>query len=161
MNGDTSPKMDRFQAEATALNAVELIYNLSEQCLMAHTIRAIETHVCREYRKPHYPIILHVDRGVQSRWGSKSWAIVTATVAHVQVEANLSRDQQRVCIAHECYHILEFFRPTKTKKADKEDFCDLFANKLCEKHNSFYNNHEKVSGCKFGHLPINSKRENC
>jgi Zn-dependent peptidase ImmA (M78 family) len=150
--------MDFTSSILAAENLSEVVYGLSERCLMAHSIRAIEWQITREYNKNVFPIVLIVEKGVHERWRSKSWAIVTADNAYIFIEEELSRDQKRVCIAHECYHILEFFRPVKSDKAKIEDVCDRFANELCKKHNAFYNNPEKVNECKFGKLPINSKR---
>ena len=153
------PAMDYDRSITTAENIAGVIYNLSEQCLMAHTLRAVEWHITREYNKNVFPIVLTVEEGVIDRWHSKSWTVVTADFAHIFIEHELSRDQKRVCIAHEAYHVLEFFRPVKSDRNRIEDICDQFANELCRKHDQFYRNPEKVKTCMFGRLPINSKRQ--
>jgi hypothetical protein len=158
MTNPALPAMDFTRSIAAAENISGVIYNLSEQCLMAHTLRAVEWHITREYNKNEFPIILTVEDGVIDRWRSKSWTIVTADSAHVFIEQSMSRDQKRVCIAHEAYHVLEFFRPVKSDKSRIEDICDHFANDLCGKHDAFYRDPVKVKSCIFGKLPINSKR---
>ena len=158
MTGPVLPAMDYARSIAAAENISGVIYNLSEQCLMAHTLRAVELHITREYNKNEFPIILVVEDGVIKRWNSKSWTFVTADCAYIWIEQELSRDQKRVCIAHEAYHVLEFFRPVKSDKSRIEDICDQFANDLCRKHDLFYRDPDKVKTCMFNGLPINSKR---
>jgi hypothetical protein len=148
------PAMDFEQSIAAAGNLAEVIYNLSQQCLMAHTLRACEFHIASEYNKNRFPITLTIEK---STLGKKSWVLVTGDYAAIFIEENLSRDQQRVCIAHECYHILEFFRPIKSHHPKIEDISDEFANGLCKKHNEFYNDPAKIAACKFLKLPINCK----
>ncbi len=43
--------MDYAESIVSAENLANLIYIRSELCLMAHTIRAVEWHVCKEYNK--------------------------------------------------------------------------------------------------------------
>jgi hypothetical protein len=152
------PVMNLVDSLVSAENFAGVIYNLSEQCFMAHTLRAVECHITREYNKTEFPIILVVEDGVQSRWNSKSWSFPTGTCAYIWVDEKLDRDQMRVCIAHEAYHIIEYFRPTKSSREHLEEVCDKFANELCTQHDAFYKNPEKVKKCEFGRLPINSKR---
>jgi hypothetical protein len=159
MNGQSTPRMDYVQSATAAENASSVLYNLSEQCLMAHTLRAVEMYIRNEYKKLIFPIVLQVEKGVRARFrGSKSWTIVTDYNAYISVDEELSHDQKRVCIAHECFHILEFFRPTKSNRERIEEICDIFANKLCEKHHQFYSEPANIEKCKFHGLPINCKR---
>jgi hypothetical protein len=158
MTPHTPPPMDYTTSMQAAENLAEVIYNLSEQCLMAHTLRAVEWHITREYNKDEFSIILVVEGGVQNRWHSKSWSFPTSTCAYIWVDETLDRDQKRVCIAHEAYHILEYMRPVKSNPPRLEDVCDHFANNLCKQHDAFYKNPAKVKACEFGKLPVNSKR---
>ena len=159
MNGESGAFMDLAESMTAAGNLAEVIYNLSERSLMAHTLRAVESHICDEYSKRFFPIGLVVEPGVQARYkGKKSWLLITDKNAQIFVEATLAKDQKRVCIAYECYHILEFFRPKKSHPGNIEDICDAFANALCMKHKAFYDDPHKVAEfCKFGHLPIRSR----
>ena len=43
MNGAAAPQMSLVQSVAAAENLAHVIYNLSERCLMAHTLRAVES----------------------------------------------------------------------------------------------------------------------
>jgi hypothetical protein len=150
--------MDFEQSIAAAENLSNLVYTLSERCLMAHTLRAVEWHICDEYNKIVFPITLTVEADVLRRHRSKSYVVATAYNASIFIEETLSRDQKRVCIAHECYHILEFFQPNKSFGARIEDICDQFANDLCRKHKAFYDSPDKIAQfCKFTNLPINSR----
>jgi hypothetical protein len=159
MNGDTpQPPLGFEESIEAAQNLAAVIYNLSEQCLMAHTIRAVEWYVTREYQKPRYSIVLQVEAGVNKRWGAKSWALLRPESAVILIDEDLSRDQKRVCVAHECYHVLEQFRLRKSDQHRIEDICDQFANDLCKKHDKFYRDDAKIALCRFGSLPINSKR---
>ena len=158
MNGATGAFMDFAESINAAENLATVVYNLSERCLMAHTLRAVECHICAEYNKHFFPITLTVEKGVQIRSQAKSSVFVTDHNAYIFIEEELSRDQQRVCIAHECYHILEFFKPKKSDKSRIEDICDQFANAVCMQHKAFYDSPEKVAQfCKFGQLPIKSR----
>jgi hypothetical protein len=60
MNGAQGATMDFAESVAAAENLANVVYNLSERCLMAHTLRAVEWHVCEEYNKNVFPIILTV-----------------------------------------------------------------------------------------------------
>jgi hypothetical protein len=150
--------MDYPNSVSRAENETSVIYNLAEQSLMAHTLRAVETLIRKEYKKRIFPIILQVEKGVMSRYGSKSWAIVTDFNAFIVVDEDLAHNQKRVCIAHECFHVLEFFRPVKSDRQNIEEICDAFANTLCKKHHEYYCKPENVDKCKFEGLPINCRR---
>jgi hypothetical protein len=158
MSEPALPKMTFEHSAATAENASVVIYNLSEQSLMAHTLRAVEAYIRSEYKKSIFPIILLVEKGVRNRHRSKSWTIVTDYNAYISVDEEMSHDQKRVCIAHECFHVLEFFRPVKSERSRIEEVCDIFANKLCEKHHNFYCDGTNIEKCKFHGLPINAQR---
>lgn len=158
MTSPTPPTLDFDRSIQASENLAAVIYNLSELCLMAHTLRAVEWHITEEYNKDEFPIILVVEPGVLKRWRSKSWCFPTASFAYIWIDDSLDRDQKRICIAHEAYHILEYFKPVKSDPVRLEDICDQFANALCRQHDGFYRNPDKIKACMFGRLPINSKR---
>lgn len=158
MSGTSRPSLDYAASTTSALNLAEVIYSQSERCLMAHTLRAVESFIAKEYQKPHFTIALQVEQGVQARWKSKSWIIIRPNDAIILIDEGLSRDQKRVCIAHECYHLLDQFRPNRSDPKAIEEICDHFANALCEQHNKFYRDPQKIAQCQFNGLPINAKR---
>jgi Zn-dependent peptidase ImmA (M78 family) len=149
---------DQVRSNIVAENLANVIYNLSEQCLMAHTLRAAESHIRRETGNKSFSIILEIDDKITSRLQKKSHTTYAPQLnnACVVVAPHLDHDQKRVCIAHEVYHIIEHFKAEKTAPKDVEPVCDHFANALCLQHNAFYKDPEKIKKCQFGKLPINS-----
>jgi hypothetical protein len=133
------------------------IFASSRKCLMAHTLRAVEEHIRGHSSKKSYPIIVRVVDGMLPRYARISWTLFTPQYAYILVDKGLSHDHKRVCIAHECYHILHG-QGTHIPRPDIiEDSADIFANDLCRQHNNFYRDPESLKHCQFSHLPIKSR----
>jgi hypothetical protein len=78
MNGSSGVAMDLAQSLECAKNLANIVYTLSECCLMAHTLRAMESHICENYNKIVFPIILTVEPKVFLRFKAKSYVVVHA-----------------------------------------------------------------------------------
>jgi len=152
--------------EAIAL--AKIIYNYSQDCLMAHSIRAFQQHILEKYHA-HYDIVILKRKGLFTITGKKSTLNFFSTGVFVLVDADEPHDQQRACIAHEIYHLILAAKYISGNDDDQhklmkklpscrevEDICDVFANDLCTLHHKFYESDEAVKKGIFHNLPIYS-----
>lgn len=139
-------------------------YQLSAECLMAHSIRAIE-HYLRETYHFNTQIVLLASAEVLPDTGRMSWCSVaensgdiTYIFYHNDPEWNHSR--KRFCVAHELYHVIWSVGTAAKVPRSKltESTCDVFANDLCRHHNQFYEDQAKLQnvGIRFEGLPYRS-----
>lgn len=133
------------------------IYDLSELCLMAHSIRAVEKSIGNGYG-----IFIREREFFARKVGHPALAYIKGHKTDIVVDRDLSKERKRRSIAHELGHILiaheEYSRNGRlTRRADRlaEDAASLFEVTLCKKHNQFYKTKEKLDGCKFPSLEDN------
>lgn len=141
-----------------------IIYSLSEEAYMAHSIQAVKRYIRERKgnRQENFIIVVRAVSGVDGYSGRKSFVKVWPSKAIILVDKQLNREQKRMCIAHELFHILlcmeTFLRTANFNKPDRsrmlEDSCDLFAKNLCASHHEFYCNRDKVlEFCTFTRFP--------
>lgn len=141
---------DCHKAEARAKE----IYKLSEDCLMAHSIRAVEKHLLEKYDF-NTQIVVAIEDWLRTDLGRVSGCSVPASsgdVTYIYVQNDLEFNMQRFCIAHELYHVLWSVGSTEpgdhSRSVDAEELCDCFANDLCLQHRKFYEKIENVDRLK-------------
>jgi hypothetical protein len=143
------------------------IYAISENALMAHTIRAAKHCFFRKRLGLDIQIEPVEDDFIE---GNSISALFSRYFAHainhrlvkakIYIRNDASRPLARFCIAHEIYHLLiqfEKFDPVfgvwpggYLLNREEEDACDAFAWHLCRQHNDFYWDQEKLAHCRFG-----------
>ncbi len=137
------------------------VYSLSEQCLMAHSIRAVEKYLLEKYAFPTQ-IILEISDNVVSDMDRLSWCSPAQnkgdkTFIFVDREWG-DQDQRRFCVAHELYHIIwsvaSVTPPDRSRNG--EEVCDIYANRLCELHNEFNTDTAKRASLIFTKIPYRS-----
>src|ERR1700744_5696656 len=116
------------------------IYNTSFECLMAHSIRAVEKYL-RDFHNFDTQIVLEPNKNVRDDTGRLSWCSVASnsgniTYIYFQEDADLEKSRKRFCIAHELYHVIWSVGSSSSVPRDKavESTCDVFANDLCRMH---------------------------
>lgn len=156
-----------------AIRMAQLIFDTATDCLMAHSIRAFQTYIWRKFHA-QCDIVLQVKHNVKRMFfGKKSWTLLIQNGAILMVDCDETPDQQRVCIAHELYHLIISANAAKGNHSNQhkvlapiqhgksiEDVCDLFANELCTKHNDFYKSGDAQKRGVFHNLPIFSTDKN-
>jgi len=133
------------QIEETETRA-RTIYQETTACLMAHSIRAVQTYLKRYHKAKQ--ISVHLVPKMHESIERYSWLVDNGgDEAKIWVDADQPTDRKRICIAHELYHILLWSDPSvsdipknaaMSEKDAEEEFCDLFANRLCRAHDDFY-----------------------
>jgi len=151
-----------FSEDATAGEVAQKIYSLSTDCLMAHSIRAVEDYLLEAYRFDT-KIVLKFNKNVLPDMGRMSWCSVASTTGgrtyiFVQDNEGWERTKKRFCIAHELYHVIWSVGSARTSKRgiEAESLCDLFANDLSRKHDAFYADSNNLANIRFQGLPYRS-----
>ena len=153
-----------FEAPATAERLAKSIYDISTECLMAHSIRSVERYL-RETYKFDTQIVLKPSKTVFPDMGRLSWCSVAAnsgdlTYIFFHDDPEWDRNRKRFCIAHELYHVIWSVGSAANVPRHKmtESLCDLFANDLCRHHDAFYEEQAKAANqfIRFQGLPYRS-----
>lgn len=129
------------------------IYDLSERCLMAHSIRAVERYIEETldnalYRQPHRIKVIEAKPLMYFRKRAIAFIHVGWSDILVDSEANIGFEQQRLAIAHELAHIL--FAKCKhgtnriVRDVETESACAIFEKELCRLHSNFYKDERNV-----------------
>jgi hypothetical protein len=139
-------------------------YDLSTECLMAHSIRAVEKYL-RDTYNFDTQIVLEASKEVLSDVGRMSWCSVAEnsgdlTYIWFQYDPEWDRSRKRFCIAHELYHVIWSVGTASKVPRNKavESTCDVFANDLCKFHDKFYDDQAKIQNLniRFQGLPYRS-----
>lgn len=144
-----------------ARSIAERVYALSEECLMAHSIRAVERYLLETYRI-HTPIVLKLHPQALTEFGRLSFcSVATATgfPTVIWVQSDADHNHRRFCIAHELYHVICAISSSSESVPRSryiEDVCDLFANELCRRHHEFHIKPETQARLRFDGLPYRS-----
>jgi hypothetical protein len=168
---NTHKEGDRAEAFAKEL------YKLTEATLMAHTIRAFERHMGSHFGFNRYVVRVYVNASVAKRMQHHqrvSYIVFDEAGANIYVDASLNNDRKRVCVAHELYHvhlaaIHGFYRDGKLARMRStlpkgkelgaksvEDYCDVFAARLCTQHDKFYRDPKNLDKLRFQEIPRSS-----
>lgn len=141
---------DCYKAGARALE----IYKLSTDCLMAHSIRAVERYLLEKYGF-NTQIILAVENWMRADLGRvsvSSVAVENGGITYIYVQDDIGFNQQRFCIAHELYHVIWSIGSSEPSDHDHskntEGCCDCFANDLCLQHHRFYDDPKNIDKLK-------------
>lgn len=137
------------------------IYALSEQCLMSHSIRAVEKYIEEKlenpiYRQPHRIRVLIAQP--QRYFHKRAIAFIHVGRSEILVdsEANIGFEQQRLAIAHELGHILfakgKHGKNRIVRDRDTESACGIFEKDLCRRHNEFYKKEANIKRLLFSSL---------
>lgn len=137
----------------------EEVYNLSKQCLMAHSVRAVEYYIEHkldnaELRLPHK--IKVTESSPLMYLGKRAIVYISAVKTEIQVDKDLGFENKRMAIAHELGHIL--FAKCKggnnkiSKDLDTESACQIFERHLCTLHHQFYKDPLNIARIKFPSL---------
>jgi|GEM_PF-3546390 len=120
------------------------IFELSKQCLMAHSARAVETYVAKQYNLGNYPIKIHIRDGYAAKAQSFAKAIISVEWCSIFIDSSLGKERQRRAIAHELGHVILAFEKRKEsgrleRASDRlsEDGCGIFEEELCALHHRF------------------------
>lgn len=134
----------------------DVIYKISEDRLMAHSIAAVEHFIAKSRKKYKFennglifPIkIKKVNSKIDNSNARASFGLKGAVIF---VNSTASHNDQRRGIAHELGHILlsglRFACPEFLcfdTKAVTEKECWEFADSLCDKHHSFYSDPQNI-----------------
>ena len=128
--------------------------------LMAHSIRALSSHLLRRGVELEVRIIPDTANAIpgsisflrttfrpKTRQGEKD-----RVIAYIFIHQYAGKHLARLCIAHEIYHILLEFNayidserkcwPHIAIDGNVEEQCDIFANELCRRHDEFNKSEE-------------------
>lgn len=151
-----------FADSETAGEFAKKIYEFSTNCLMAHSIRAVEQFLKQTY-KFDTKIVLAEHAKVRSDTGRMSCCSVAQnngdkTYILVQKDDNFERSRKRFCVAHELYHVIWSVASAQTSPRTQmtESACDVFANDLCRLHDEFYADSANLAKLRFHGLPYRS-----
>jgi len=142
------------------------IFLASQECLMAHSIRAVEKHIqqCRfTPASVGYSIRLFVRKRFAAEVRTQAKAFIQEHRADIVVDADIGIEYQRRAIAHELGHILlAMYRyrqgETLARQSSQliEDACDIFERDLCKRHHNYYcdpaNDHKFLFPSLDGHI---------
>jgi len=137
-----------------AQKSAQEIYELCSQCLMAHSIRAVELVV--QKRVLNYTVIIRLGSHVQEMAGKRALVDIDFGRSVIYVEKAITFDEQRMAVAHELGHILLAFH--MHKPGDKlsrlpgkmaNDAAGVFEHDLCLKHHRFYCDPANIEKLKF------------
>lgn len=127
------------------------IFSAASSALMAHSVRGVETYLKNHLVRTH--ITIRVVPNLYKETGRNSFLVDTGGgKVEISLELELTDDYKRICIAHELYHVLIWRDPTMKEqptKAETEEFCDVFANRLCVACNHFYMSGKAVEAGQF------------
>jgi hypothetical protein len=153
-----------FEDRAEVGNLAQRIYDTSTECLMAHSIRAVEKYL-RDIYSFDTQIVLQPCEHVYADMGRLSWSSVAKNKGHITYirfwdNKDLDKNHKRFCIAHELYHIVWSVGSSSDVPRDRktESICDTFANDLCFLHDKFYEAQAKINNgeIRFHGLPFRS-----
>lgn len=160
-----------FSEPDKAAELANEIYDLSKDCWMAHSIRAVEAYLQRRYNF-YTRIILKRDTRTLAFYGRRSWCSPSKahngiTFIYVDDSPDLEKTWKRFCVAHELYHVIwsvadpaSAIRPrTNAPNPQSRKFeiaCDEFANALCKLHHEFYSNDQNIKEILFTGWPFHS-----
>jgi hypothetical protein len=153
-----------YRTPDTAELTAQRIYDSSTECLMAHSIRAVERHL-REVFQFNTQIVLTPCPDVFTDMGRLSWSSVASNSGHLTFirywdNKDLDKNHKRFCIAHELYHIIWSIATAADvpRTPEVEKMCDHFANELCRHHDKFYADQAKINNgdIRFQGLPFRS-----
>jgi hypothetical protein len=131
------------------------IFNISEACLMAHSIRAVEEYI-QELKVKHglvhpqgsskYSIRFQIKKGFKSKLGSSARAFIHITHTDIYLDSEMTPELMRRGIAHELGHIVIAMEkrvvnnePLERQKSSYfEDACQIFEKDLCKRHHNHY-----------------------
>ena len=126
-----------------AHSAAKDIFDLSSECLMAHSVRAVEEHLARLGRQM-FAIRVRTRRNFAAKAQSPALAYIFSSRADIVVDADIGKEWQRRAIAHELGHIVIAFEEHKhngklKRRADAlvEGACSIFEQDLCARHHKF------------------------
>jgi len=124
------------------------IYNLSEKCLMAHSIRSVQQFLEDKGKGKHWISIMMASS--ERYLGRRALAFIQPNQTEIFVDSHVELDHQRRGIAHELGHLL-FVKfnnsvPPSPMRIDPlmEDVCKTFEKDLCKRHHVFYCNQENL-----------------
>ena len=149
--------MPEFERAETAGEIAQKIYEVSTDCLMAHSIRGVERYL-RETYGFDTAIVLVASKDVLTDTGRLSWCSVAANtgdpsyIYYQSENPNWEKNKKRFCIAHELYHVIWGVGTANTiRRNDRtaEELCDIFANDLCLKHDTFYADPANIASLRF------------
>lgn len=125
-----------------AHSKAEEIFNLSTECLMSHSVRAVEEYFFRRGRS--FSIRIQIRKNFAAKAQSQALAYIFHNMAKIVVDEDIGKEFQRRSIAHELGHIVVAFEELLTtgklsRRADKyaEDACTIFEKDLCARHHRF------------------------
>lgn len=132
------------------------VYDLSESCLMAHSIRAIQRHLEEKGKGQHWISLTHTKAGQFLH--RRAFAIIKPQYTDIVVNSTVEREQQRRGIAHELAHLI-FVKlrdsvPPLPGRINPiiESACDIFEKDLCKMHHDFYSKEENLKKLLFQSL---------
>jgi hypothetical protein len=135
------------------------IYTLSTQCLMAHSVRAVEHYLEHridnlDHRRPHR---INITESTPMFYlGKRAVAYIFVGRTEIKVDKDLGFEEKRMAIAHELGHVLfaksNFGNNTIAVDRDTEDSCKIFEKALCKHHHDFYCDPNNISRIKFPSL---------
>ena len=147
-NGDAAPLPLGDKARLFA----KAVYQQSEQCLMAHSIRAVQAFLEAKGKGRHW---ISIKIAPTKRFLAKrAIAVITPDQTEIVVAGDITFEEQRLAIAHELSHLLfvKFgpgnFDAVRKEASDNhvtvkqliESSCQVFEKELCKRHHLFYKN---------------------
>jgi hypothetical protein len=118
------------------------VYELSESCLMAHSIRSVQRYLEENGKGRHWISLTPTKSG--QLLPRRAFAIIQPQQTDIIVNLTVEPEHQRRGIAHELGHLLfvKFFhqRPPSLGRIDPitESACNVFEKDLCKRHHIFY-----------------------
>jgi hypothetical protein len=118
------------------------IYDLSESCLMAHSIRAVQSYL-EENGKGRHWISLTPSKSGQLL-PRRAFAMIKPQETDIIVNMTVELEHRRRGVAHELAHLLfvkfSNTRPPSLGRIDiaTEGACSTFEKDLCKRHHNFY-----------------------
>src|ERR1035437_4222580 len=99
--------MNETNLSDVAQKSAQQIYELCAQCLMAHSVRAVELVV--QQRVLNYTVIIRIGSHVKEIAGKDALVDIDFGRSVIYVESAITFDEKRMAIAHELGHILLAF----------------------------------------------------
>jgi len=134
------------------------IFSLSEKCLMAHSIKAVEVWVDRERmatgKNNHFSIRVRLGHA-KKYLGRRAIAVINGDHAEIQVDSEIGHEYQRLAVAHELAHILFWVKKkVQSYDVDTESACGVFEKALCKKHDEFYSDPKNIARLRFSSIQL-------
>lgn len=146
------------------------VFDHSTECLMAHSIRAVERYLGSFKYRVHVSLNVLGTEKMRSLFprdkegldylqsGCSVPRVLVRNPSKFQraiiwVNGDGGHNNTRLRIAHELYHVVWSVMgigETKTKRSrEAEEVCDIFARTLCKKHDQFYEKPENIGKLRF------------